>query len=59
VAEVVPDRTPFSMPQLIDTLLERDRRVGGLEIEDLWQGLETVFHFEEAVRQVAELEQSR
>jgi NDP-sugar pyrophosphorylase family protein len=59
VAEVVPDRTPFSMPQLIDTLLERDRRVGGLEIEDLWQGLETVVHFEQAVRQVAELDQNR
>jgi NDP-sugar pyrophosphorylase family protein len=59
VAEVVPDRTPFSMPQLIDTLLERDRRVGGLEIEDLWQGLETVVHFEEAVRQVSELDQNR
>jgi NDP-sugar pyrophosphorylase family protein len=59
VAEVVPDRAPFSMPQLIDTLLKRDRRVGGLEIEDLWQGLETVVHFEEAVRQVAELDQNR
>lgn len=56
VAEVVPDRTPYSMPQLIETLLKRDRRVGGLEIEDLWQGLETVVHFEEAVREVAALE---
>ena len=59
VAEIVPDRMPFTMPQLIETLLERERRVGGLEIEDLWQGLETVVHFEEAVRQVAELEQNR
>ena len=57
VAELVPERTPFSMPQLIDKLLERNRRVGGLEIEDLWQGLETVVHFEEAVRQVAALEE--
>jgi NDP-sugar pyrophosphorylase family protein len=57
VTEIVPDGTPFTMPQLIETLLERNRRVGGFEIQDLWQGLETVVHFEEAVRQIAELEQ--
>jgi hypothetical protein len=47
-----------SMRQLIDTLRECDRRVGGLEIEDLWQGLETVLHFEDAFRQIAVLEQN-
>jgi len=46
------------MRQLIDTLWECDRRVGGLEIEDLWQGLETVLHFEDAFRQIAVLEQN-
>ena len=41
------------------TLLECDRRVGGLEIEDLWQELQTVVDFEEAARQVAVSEQNR
>src|SRR5438105_329349 len=54
IAEVVPERTYFTMPQLIEKLLIAERRVGGLEIEDLWQGLETVVHFEDAVRRVAE-----
>jgi hypothetical protein len=53
-----PDGTPFSIRQLIDTLPECDRRVGSLEIEDLWQGLETVVHFEEAFRQIVALEQN-
>ena len=44
-----------TIPQLIDELLRRGRRVGGYRIHDAWLGLENVAHFEEAVRQVAEL----
>jgi len=56
VADLVPASSFFTMPQLIEVLLAADRRVGGLEIEDVWQGLETVTHFEDAVRQVAEIQ---
>ena len=56
VADLVPANTFFTMPQLIEVLLQAGKRVGGLEIEDLWQGLETIVHFEDAVRQVAELD---
>ena len=54
-----PDGTPFRVWQLIDTMPEWDRRVGSLEIADRRQGLETLVHFDRAVRQVAELEQNR
>jgi NDP-sugar pyrophosphorylase family protein len=55
VAELVPARTHFTMPQLIGTLLADGRRVGGIEIDDVWLGLEGVAQFEEAVRQVEAL----
>jgi hypothetical protein len=54
-----PDGNPFRIRQLMDTMPECGRRVGSLEIADLRQGLETLVHFEGAVRQVAELEQNR
>lgn len=54
VVELVPPGHS-TIPQLIDELLRRGRRVGGYRIDDAWLGLESVAHFEEAVRQVAEL----
>jgi NDP-sugar pyrophosphorylase family protein len=55
VVELVPSHGFFSMPELIETLLGRGKRVGGLQIHDLWQGLESVTQFEDAVRQIGEL----
>jgi NDP-mannose synthase len=52
VIAYVPPRTPFTIPQLIDALLADGKRIGALEIEDVWAGLESISHFEEAVRQV-------
>lgn len=59
VADLVPADSFFTMPQLIEVLLTAGRPVGGLEIDDVWQGLETVAHFEDAVRQVAEIQNLR
>lgn len=56
VVELVPASSFFTMPQLIDVLLAGGKRVGGLEIHDLWQGLESITHFEEAVRQIGDLQ---
>jgi len=56
VVESVAPRSHLTMPQLIDELLAAGKRVGAFEIEDVWSGLESVSHFEEAVRQVVELE---
>jgi NDP-sugar pyrophosphorylase family protein len=56
IAEFVPARTFYTMPQLIQELLGRGRRVGALEIDDVWFGLENVAHFEEAIRHVEQLD---
>jgi NDP-sugar pyrophosphorylase family protein len=55
VAGLVPKRSLFTMPQLIHKLLGDGRRVGGLEIDDVWMGLEGIAHFEEAIRTVQAL----
>jgi NDP-sugar pyrophosphorylase family protein len=55
VTDHVPDRTFFTMPQLIESLLSARHRVGALEIGDIWMGLESIGQFEEAVRQVEAL----
>jgi NDP-sugar pyrophosphorylase family protein len=52
VASHVPPRTFFTMPQLIEKLLRSGRRVGALEIEDIWMGLEGIAQFEEAIQTV-------
>ena len=55
VLALVPPRTHLTFPELIERLLGGGRGVGGLEIEDVWLGLESIGHFEEAVRQVTDL----
>ena len=55
VADHVRERTFFTMPQLIEALVAAGRRIGGLEIDDIWMGLESIGQFEEAVRQVEAL----
>jgi NDP-sugar pyrophosphorylase family protein len=47
--ELVPDRTFFTMPELIDALLSRGRSVGAFHIEEFWIGLETIARFDEAL----------
>jgi len=56
VAELVPARTFLTMPQLIDALLRDGRRVGVMEIDDVWLGLESIAHFEEAIQRMEELD---
>jgi NDP-mannose synthase len=58
----VPDHVSahsfLTIPQLIDTLLASGRSVGAFAVEDVWLGLESVVHFEEAVRRVEGLRQT-
>ena len=47
----VPDRTFFNVPDLIRALLAAGRAVGAYHIKESWLGLESVEHFEQAVRE--------
>jgi NDP-sugar pyrophosphorylase family protein len=46
----VPDRQFFTMPDLMRALIAAGRSVGAYQIRESWMGLESVDHFEEAVR---------
>ena len=53
--EYVPEKTFFTMPQLIDALVRDGRSVGALRIDDFWLGLETIARFDEAMRELQAL----
>jgi mannose-1-phosphate guanylyltransferase len=46
----IPDREFFTVPDLMRALLAANKPVGCYYIEDCWMGLETVEHFEEALK---------
>jgi NDP-sugar pyrophosphorylase family protein len=48
----VPDRQFFTMPDLMRALIAAGRSVGAYHIRESWMGLESVDHFEEAVREL-------
>ncbi len=50
--EYIPDREFFTVPDLMRALLAAKKQVGCYFIEDCWIGLETVEHFEEALKVV-------
>ncbi len=52
VCRYVPERTHFTMPQLIEEVLTGGGTVGAFEIADVWIGLENIVQFEEAVRYI-------
>jgi NDP-sugar pyrophosphorylase family protein len=52
VCRYVPDKTHFTMPQLIEDVLADGGSVGAVEISDVWIGLESIVQFEEAVRYI-------
>ncbi len=54
ILDHVPDDTFFTMPQLIQTLIASGRRVGAYDIKEYWIGLESVAHFDEAMKHVNE-----
>lgn len=50
--DFVPDRTFFTMPDLMQKLIAAGRCVGARYIRDCWIGLESVDQFEEALKQL-------
>jgi NDP-sugar pyrophosphorylase family protein len=48
----VPQDTFFTMPELIQQLLDAGRSVGAYHIQECWMGLETIQHFEEAIKEL-------
>lgn len=50
--EWIPDNRPFTMPELIQALVAAGRRVRAHHIRECWMGLESVAHFEEAVKEL-------
>ncbi len=50
--EYIPDHEFFTVPDLMRALLAAKKQVGCYFIEDCWIGLETVEHFEEALKVV-------
>ena len=54
---LVPDGRFFTVPDLIRALLATGRRVGAYHIRERWMGLESVEHFEQAVRELASIPQ--
>jgi len=50
--EHVPADTFYTMPQLIEDLIAAGRPVGAYPIEGFWIGLESVAHFDEALKRL-------
>jgi mannose-1-phosphate guanylyltransferase len=50
--EFVPDNVFFTMPELMLRLIGAGRKVGAYFIQDCWIGIESVEHFEEAIKQL-------
>jgi NDP-sugar pyrophosphorylase family protein len=50
--ELIPEDTFFTMPELIHALLAAGRAVGAYHIRECWMGLESIQHFEEAVKEL-------
>lgn len=50
--ELVPERSYFTMPQLIAALIDHGRSVGAFHIEEFWIGLETISRFDEAIQEL-------
>lgn len=48
----IPDGRFFTVPDLIEALLAAGRPVGAYHVAESWVGLESVTHFEEAVREL-------
>lgn len=51
--DVVPDGTFFTMPDLMQALMAVGRHVGAYYIRDCWIGIESIEHFDEALRELS------
>ncbi len=54
--DFVPDNKFFTMPELAKKLLENNRNVGTYHIKEYWLGLETIGHFNDAIKELDKLE---
>jgi NDP-sugar pyrophosphorylase family protein len=48
----IPDGEFFTVPDLIRCLIDQGKTVGAYHIEEQWMGLESIDHFEEALKQL-------
>ncbi len=53
--EFVPDDVFFTMPQLMERLIVANRNVAAHYIQDCWIGIESVEHFEEAIKELGKI----
>lgn len=51
----LPDDTFFTMPELMQRLIAAGRKVGAYYIRDCWIGIETVEHFETAIKELSKV----
>ena len=56
VIELVPDNTFFTMPDLVNKLIEKKRHIGAYHIEEYWLGIENFDHLNEAIKELDKLE---
>lgn len=56
VIDLVPDNTFFSMPDLVNKLLEEKYCIGAYRIDEYWLGIENLDHFNEAIKELNKLE---
>lgn len=56
VIDLVPDNSFFTIPELVNKLLETKRNIGAYLIEEYWLGIENIDHFEEAIKELSKLE---
>jgi NDP-sugar pyrophosphorylase family protein len=50
--DLIPQETFFTMPDLMNKLLEAGKRIHAYSIAGTWMGLESIEHFNEAVRKL-------
>jgi len=56
VINLVPDNSFFTIPELVNKLLEAKHTIGAYLIKEYWLGIENVDHFEEAIKELNKLE---
>lgn len=56
VIDFVPADTFFTIPDLVNKLLEEKRHIGAYRIEEYWLGIENIDHINEAIKELNKLE---
>jgi NDP-sugar pyrophosphorylase family protein len=49
---VFPPDTFFTIPDLVKSLLSTKKKVGAYYVQDFWIGIETLEHFDEALKEL-------